>query len=398
MGRMESRIAREAKEMTRIDVVKKAEEGRITWLQAADVLGLTPRQMLRVRKAYVEFGIPGLRDRRTGRRMPSRLDPAMVEELCRLRREKYADFSIRHFHEFATEKHQLRISYTWTRIVLQMRGLADKAPSRGKYRRKRERRPMVGMMMHLDASTHAWLPGRPMQDLMVALDDADGRILFARFFPQEGVFSTLWALRHVLVRYGRFCEFYTDRGSHFCRTTRAAEGPDAEQYGQVSRALKALGIRQILARSPEARGRSERCFKTIQGRLPQELRLRGISSYEEANRYLETDFVPDFNRRFTVVPQQPEQAFTSMKGLDLDLLLSIQHDRQVRKDNTVQFDNLVLQLPSTAQRIHFVRCPVLVHEFLDDTLGVSYQGQLVARFDRTAAPLAGRSRIHRKAA
>lgn len=388
MGRIEEEVAREARLVTRIEVMRKAQEGCITWLQAADILDLTPRQMLRVRKAYVEFGIPGLRDHRTGRRMPSRLEPAMVEELCRLRRERYPDFSIRHFHEFATERHGLRISYTWTRMVLQMRGLAEKAPSRGKYRRKRERRPMVGMMIHLDASTHAWLPGQPMQDLVVALDDADGRILVARFFREEGVFSTLWALRYVLVRYGRFCEFYTDRGSHFCRTTRAAEGPDVDQGGQTSRVLKVLGIRQILARSPEARGRSERCFGTIQGRLPQELRLHGIATYEAANRYLEEVFVPDFNRRFTVVPAQPERAFTSLKGIALDLLLSIQHDRVVRKDNTVQFDNLVLQLPATRDRIHFVRCPVIVHEFLDDTLGVSYQGRLLGRFDRMGLPLA----------
>jgi hypothetical protein len=395
MGRIETEVARDVKAVTRVDVMRKAVEGTITWSQAAEVLRVTPRHMLRLRWVYEQFGVPGLRDRRTGRRMPTRLDPALVEELCRLRRERYADFSIRHFHQFATEKHGLHISYTWTRKVLQMRGLAEQAPGRGKYRRKRERRPMVGMMVHLDASTHAWLPGRPMQDLVVALDDADGRILYARFLPQEGVYSTLCALRHVLTRYGRFCELYTDRGSHFCRTTQAADGPDAEQDGQVSRVLKALGIRQILARSPEARGRSERCFGTIQGRLPQELRLHEITSYDAANSYLQQVFVPDFNRRFTVVPQQPERAFTSMKGLDLELLISIQHERQVRNDNTVHFDGLVLQLSPTAERLHFARCPVLVHEFLDDTLGVSYQGRLVARFDRAGL---GLSTTRRKAA
>lgn len=384
--------------MTRVQVIEKAMQGQISWLQAADILDITPRHLLRLRRLYEAHEIPGLRDRRTGRRMPSRLDPAMVEELCRLRREKYADFSIRHFHEFATERHGLEISYTWTRLVLQSRGLAEKAASRGKYRRKRERRPMAGMMVHLDASTHAWLPGQPMQDLVVALDDADGRILFARFFPQEGVLSTLWALRQVFIRYGRFCELYTDRGSHFCRTSKAGKGPDEQQDGQVARVLKALGIRSILAGSPEARGRSERCFGTIQGRLPQELRLRGITTYEEANGYLEASFIPDFNRRFTVPPQQPDRAFTSIKGLELDLLLSIQHERQVRKDNTVQFQNLVLQLSSTTDRMHFVRCPVLVHEFLDDTLGVSYQGKLIARFDRFGVPLASHGRNRGRAA
>jgi len=136
------------------------------------------------------------------------------------------------------------------------------------------------------------------------LEDADEQVLFARFFEQEGTLSTLTALKHVLVRFGRFGEFCTDRGSHFCRTGKAGEAPADEQHGQVSRVLRALGIRHILARSPEARGRSERAFGTIQGRLPQDLRLAGIRSYQDANAYLEKVFVPEFNRRFTVAPAQ----------------------------------------------------------------------------------------------
>ena len=214
------------------------------------------------------------------------------------------------------------------------------------------------------------------------LDDADGRILFARFFPQEGTRSTLVALKYVLVRFGRFCEFYTDRGSHFCRTGTAGEAPDEAQHGQVARVMRALGIRHILARSPEARGRSERAFGTIQGRLPQELRLAGTRTYEDANGYLDKSFVPDFNRRFTVTPAEAERAFTHLSGIDLELLLASQHDRTVRNDNTVVFGKLELQIPKAKDRIHFARCPVLVHEFLDDTLGVSFQGRLLGRFDR----------------
>jgi hypothetical protein len=212
------------------------------------------------------------------------------------RREVYPDFAMKHFHEVASEKHKLKLSYTLTRSVLQDAGLVEKAPGRGKYRRKRERRPMVGLMVHLDASTHTWLKGLPLRDLMVALDDADGRILYARFVEQESTGSTFEALHAVLTRQGRFAELYTDRGSHFCRTPKA-DGP-AVTDGQVSRALKTLGIRQILARSPEARGRSERAFKTIQGRLPQELRVARIRDCEAANEYLERVFVPDFNKRF----------------------------------------------------------------------------------------------------
>ena len=245
-------------------------------------------------------------------------------------------------------------------------------------------------MLHLDASTHAWLPELPVQDLVVMLDDADGRILYARFVEQEGTLSTLAALWDVLQKHGRFCELYTDRGSHFAWTPQAG-GPATEEASQVQRALRTVGIRQILARSPEARGRSERAFGTIQGRLPQELRVHGVQDYTGANRYLEQHFVPDFNQRFTVTPREKGSAFLKLAVRDLELVLSVQHERIVRSDNVVVFERLLLQLPPPRTRAHYVRCPVLVHRFLDTTLGVSFQGRLIARFDSIGGPLPLRS-------
>jgi transposase len=389
---LSSQVAREAKVMTKMQVIRKALEGKISWLAAADICDVSPRHMLRLRERYQRLGIPGLRDGRSGKTQPRRIPERVVEELCRLRSELYRDWSLRHFHQFATEKHHLKISYSWTRTVLQTRGLAIKAPGRGKYRRKRERRPMVGMMVHLDASTHEWVAGLPKQDLMVALDDADNRILYARFVVQEGTAATLDALRGVLTRYGRFGELYTDRGSHFCFTEKAGEPPDAN-VSQVSRVLRALGIRHILAWSPQARGRSERAFRTLQDRLPRELAGAGVRTYDGANDYLEQVFVPSFNRIFTKTPEQRESAFVPLpRHLDLRLLLSTQHERVVRNDNTVVFGTLLLQLPSTRERRHFVRCPVLVHEFTDQTLGVSYQGRLIAQFNRDGAALETKER------
>ena len=213
--------------------------------------------------------------------------------------------------------------------------------------------------------------------------------------------STMEALRVVVGEHGRFCELYTDRGSHFCHTAKAGEAASTEhEGGQVSRALKALGIRQILAYSPQARGRSERAFGTIQGRLPQELKAAGVTDYEAANVYLERRFVPDFNRRFTVEPAQSGSAFIPLRGLNLDLLLSVQHQRVVQNDSTVSLDGLKLQLPRTRTRAHYVRCPVLVHKFPHGDLGVSYQGEILARYDSrgrlTQAPL-NRSRRRRAA-
>lgn len=383
----EGEVARRVKAMTRKQVIMKAIDGKLTWIQASEVLGITARQMRRLKLRWEAHGYDGLVDGRGGKPRRKRIALETIRELCRLKREVYPDFSIQHFYEHATEKHGLKLSYTWTRLVLQEAGIVEKAPARGMYRRRRERRPMVGMLVHLDASTHEWIEGLPMQDLVVALDDADGRILSARFFPQEGTHSTLDALWRVVLRYGRFCELYTDRGSHFGHTRRAGGDPDSDAEVQVSRVLKTFGIRHIYARSPQARGRSERNFGTLQGRLPQELRLHGLTSYQQANRYLEETFVPDFNRRFTVSPQLKDSTFVRVAGIDLELVLSIHHQRVVRNDNTVIFGQLFLQLPQHTSRPHFVRCPVTVHEFLNETLGVSYQGRLLARYDSHGGPL-----------
>jgi hypothetical protein len=383
----ERRLAQEAKAMTRLEVLKKAQEGRITWQQAADICRITARHLRRLRQRWGMWGPDGLRDRRAGRAMPEGVPRKTTDKICRLKRELYADFNVRHFHQFLTERHRILVGYTFTRELLQAQGLVEKAAGRGKYRRRRDRRPMRGMLVHVDGSTHPWIAGLPAQDLIVALDDADGRILYARFFEQEGTVSTLHALQHVLQRWGRFCELYTDGGSHFCTTSQAGQGPNDEQHTQVSRALRVLGIRHIVARSPQARGRSERCFGTIQGRLPQELRLAGIDNYGDAKGYLDETFVPDFNRRFTVEPEQSEGAFVPLAGMNLELLLSVQHDRIVQKDNTVAFERLTLQLPPQRDRMHLVRCPVLVHELLDGTLAVSYQGRSVGRFTRQGQPL-----------
>jgi transposase len=342
--------------------------------------------MRRIRWRVEHYGLDAVMDQRGGRPRRKRIKAGTIELLCRLKRDIYPDFSLQHFYEHVTEKHGVKVSYNWLRLMLQEAGVVQKEPARGKYRRQRERRPMVGMLVHLDASTHEWIAGLPGQDLVVALDDADGRILYARFFPQEGTASTFAALESVLRNYGRFCQLYTDRGSHFCQNGPAGQIAD-EQNGQVSQALRALGIHQILAYSPQARGRSERAFGTMQGRLPQELRHQGITDYAAANDYLEQHFIPDFNRRFTVKPAQPESAFVKLTGIELALVLSSKHERVVRNDNTVTFKNLILQLPSTRHRMHFVRCPVIVHQFSNGTLGVSYQGRLLARYDALGGPL-----------
>jgi transposase len=385
---MERRLRQEVTAMTRKEVIVQAMAKTITWIQAAWICGITDRHMRRLKERYERWGYDGLVDQRGGRPRRKRIAVETIAKICELKRERYPDFSVQHFWEKLPAEHGIAIGYTWVKLTLQAAGLAEKGRGRGTYRRRRERRPMRGMLVHLDASTHEWIEGLPMQDLVVALDDADGRILYAQFVPQEGTASTFAALKHILQTCGRFVELYTDRGSHFCHTPSAGQAPTTAHDGQVSRALKVLGIRQILAWSPEARGRSERAFQTIQGRLPQELRVAGIGSYELANEYLRTQFVPDFNRRFTVVPAQKASAFVPLVGVELELLLSTHHRRTVNNDSTVAFETLSLQLPRTVERAHYVRCEVTVHEFPEGRLGVSYQGRLLACYARDGQLLA----------
>jgi hypothetical protein len=373
--------------MTRREVIMRAIAKEITWIQAAHICGITPRQMRRLKRTLEQRGFEAVVDHRGRIPRRRRIPVATLEQLCTLKRERYADFSVQHFWEKLRDTHGIAISYTWTKLALQQAGLVEKSPGRGRYRRRRERRPLRGMMVHLDASRHRWLPELPMQDLVVAMDDADGRILYAALVPEEGTASTFAALHHILTTHGRFAELYTDRGSHFCHTAQAGAAASTDHGGEVSRALKVLGVRQILAYSPQARGRSERAFQTIQGRLPQELRVAGITSYAAANVYLAAPFVPDFNRRFTVAPAQPGSAFVPVVGVDLALLLSAQHSRTVQNDSTVLFRSRTLQLPRTAERLHYVRCQVTVHEFPEGTLGVSYCGRLLARYDADGALL-----------
>lgn len=378
--------------MTKVEIIVKAIEKRITWIQAATILGISDRQMRRLKTRYEKSGFDGIRDQRGRTPRRHKIPVQVIEKVLRLKREVYMDFSVRHFHEKLSE-HGLDISYTWTKLTLQSAGLAEKLSRRGTYRRARERRPMRGMLIHMDGSTHPWISGLPSRDLIATLDDATGEILDLRFVLQEGTMSTFAALDVVLRKHGRFGEFYTDKGSHF-RPTQKKDGAPIE--GEVGRALRTLGIRQILAQSPQARGRSERMFQTLQGRLPQELRLAKVVAYDaDADIVLERVRC-DINRRFAVKPEQAESAFVPVVGTSLALILSRRDERLVGADNRVSYNNILLQLPETSTRISYARCRVTVHEFIDQTLGVAFDGQLLATFSMKGTLLKSQTAAPRK--
>lgn len=367
--------------MIRVEIIERLAGGELTTPQAATVLGLSERHVRRLKRRYERAGPDGILDGRAARMRRQRLVRAgEASRIVQLKLGRYAEFSVRHFYDHVTTSGEVTASYSTVLRVLQRAGLVAKLSRRGTYRRKRARQPMVGMRVHLDASMHAWLgDSHPTWDLMVALDDADGRILAARFVDEEGTLATLQILAEVLTRYGRFGELYTDRGSHF-----VPHSDEESKNHQVQRVLKTLHIRHRVAYSPEARGRSERAFGTLQNRLPQELRFHRITTMADANRYLREVFVPDFNQRFTVTPEEPHTAFAPLPGVDLSLVLSIQTERTVHSDTTLRFEGRSLQLPRAAA--HLTGRKVTVHRFLDGSLGVSYDDRLVAFFKADGTP------------
>ena len=260
------------------EVILRAMAKRITWWQAAEIIGISDRQMRRWRRRYEKCGYDGLWDRRCRRPSPRRVRLELAERVLVLYREKYFDFNVRHFHEKLREQHGIALSYTWVKLALQGAGLVRKQGRRGIHRRRRPRRPLPGMLLHLDGSSHAWFGDGRRYDLLVVLDDATSELYYAQLVEQESTRTVLAALREVVEKKGLFCGLYSDRASHFFETPRAGAKIDPQRLTQVGRAIQQLGIRMIPAYSPQARGRSERNFGTWQGRLPQELRLRGITT------------------------------------------------------------------------------------------------------------------------
>jgi transposase len=374
------------------EVILRAISGKILWMQAAEILGISDRSMRRWKQRYEEGGYDGLFDRRKQRPSPKRVPLETVEKVLRLYRGQYFDHNVRHFVQSLREEHGIKLSYTWIKTALQTAGLVARSRKRGAHRKRRPRRPLPGMLLHVDASTHAWLgAGRGKQDLIVVFDDATSQVYYARLVEQESTETVMAALKAVVAQQGVFCALYCDRGSHFAFTPLAGAEPDRHQKTQIGRASEQLNIELILAHSPQARGRCERLFGTWQGRLVAELRRRQITTPEAANRFLERTWIGYHNRTFSVPAQQSGTAFVPYPGGDLDKIFSLQQERVVGNDNTVRYDNLSLQIESQTFRYSLARCRVLVCRHLDGTLSLYYGQHQVGRYDGSGQALAAAS-------
>jgi transposase len=367
------------------EVMLQAMAKKITWYQAAEIIGISDRHMRRWRERYEEGGFRGLFDRRRGKPSPKRVSMVVLERVLELYREKYFDFNLRHFHEKLASEHQIELSYSWVKGVLQGAGLVARGRKRGVHRKRRPRRPMPGMLLHIDGSRHQWFQDERWYDLIVILDDASSEIYYAQLVEEESTVTVMVGLREVIERKGVFCALYSDRGSHFWLTPKVGGKVDPHRLTQVGRALREVGIRMIPAYSPQARGRSERSFGTWQGRLPQELRLHKIASLEAANVFLREHYIAEFNRHFQVAAAQRGSAFLACRRRDLDLVFSLQFERAVNRDNTVSFQNLSLQIEAVRWRATLAGCQVTVHQHLDGTLSLTHGPHLLGRYTAEGA-------------
>ena len=368
-----------------LDILGRYEAAEFNQLEAAALLGVSERTFRRWQARYEEEGEAGLLDRRLGKASGKRVPVDREQEVETLYRQRYAGFRAKHFHEHLVKDHGFAWGYTWTKTFLQSRGLLEKAPRKGAHRRKRERRPLPGMMLHQDGSRHVWLEGQPALDLIVTLDDATGAIYSAFLVEEEGTASTFRALKETFGAHGLPMSLYTDRGSHYFHTAEAGGKIDRSRLTQVGRALEQLGVEHIGAYSPQARGRSERAFQTLQERLVKELKLAGITSIEAANAFIREVYLPAHNERFAVAPAQPGSAFTPIPGVELDEILCVQEERQVGNDNCVSYRTLKLQIPESPLRPHFVKARVKVHLYPDGSHAVFHGPRCIGRYDEKGA-------------
>ncbi len=373
------------------DVILQAMAKKITWWQAAEILGISDRHMRRWRERYVEQGYNGLFDRRRGQPSRRRVPVATVEKVLALYGEKYFDLNVQHFHEKLQAEHGIELSYTWVKQALQGAGLVGRGRKRGAHRKRRERRPLPGMLLHIDGSRHQWFQDERWYDLIVILDDATSEIYYAQLVEEESTVTVMAGLREVIERKGVFCALYSDRGSHFWLTPKVGGKVDYHRRTQVGRALHELGVQMIPAYSPQARGRSERNFGTWQGRLPQELRLRQLGTLEAANRFLREEYIAEFNRRFQIAPAQRGKAFVPCRSRELEQIFSLQFERSVNRDNTVSFQNLSLQIERVRWRATLAGCQVVVHQHLNGTLSLTHGPHCLGRYDADGRALPGKA-------
>ena len=354
-------------------------EGRLSQEEAAQLLGVCARTFRRYIDRYEEEGLQGLIDKRleqvSHRRAP--LDEVMA--VVQRYQSRHSGWNVKHFHTWYRREGGSR-SYTWVKNRLQEAGVVSRSKTRGPHRRRREPAPWAGMLLHQDGSTHEWVAQRHW-DLIVTMDDATNEHYSMFFVEEEGTASSLRGVREVIESRGLFCSLYTDRGSHYWHTPEAGGKVDRRHLTQFGRAMQQLGVEMIAAYSPEARGRSERMFRTHQDRLTKELAAAGIRGMAEANRYVKEVYLPAFNEEFSHPAREEGTGFVPYVGRGIEEILCEHFERVVGRDNCVEFERLKLQIPTTRGRSHYMKAKVRVHRYNDGSLAVFHGHRCLGRYD-----------------
>jgi transposase len=355
-------------------------ESRLTQEEAARLLGVCSRTFRRYINRYEENGVEGLLDKRLTQISFRRASVDEVLALVDRYKRLHLGWNVKHFYGWYKHDGGQR-SYTWVKNALQSQGLVSRAPKRGAHRKRRERSPIPGMMLHQDGSTHEWVPGKKW-DLIVTMDDATNEHYSMFFVDEEGTDSSFRGVKEIILKHGLFSSLYTDRGSHYWYTPDEGGKVSKTQLTQFGCAMRHLGIEMIPAYSPEARGRIERAFRTHQDRLPKELAAYGITMMDAANRYLLKTYLPAFNAEFMQPAAEEGSAFVTWIGKDIDDVLCEQYERTVSSDNCVSFEGKTLQIPPDKYRCHYVRVKVRVHRYMDGSLAVFHGPRKLADYDQ----------------
>jgi len=373
------------------EVIMRALSGTITWLQAADILGLDPRSVRRWRARYERGGRVALYDRRCLRPSRRKAPAPEVQRIVRLYRERFSGWNVRHFYRFARPDHAVTLSYSFVKLALQEAGLVRKGRARGRHHRRREPRACFGELLHLDGSPHEWLRLAPTEraTLISVVDDATKRLLYAQLWPAETTGAIFSALYAVFTAQGLPIALYTDRARWAFHTPKAGGPIDRTHLTQVGRALHRLGVEHIGAYSPQARGRSERLNRTVQGRLVNELALAGVTTLAAANGYLSERFMPDYNAEFARPPADPTAAFVPLHGVELEAILCEQEERCIGHDNVVTLDTLALQIAKQPGRPTCAGLRVTIRRDVHGQLSVWHGARCFGRYDAQGGPLSG---------
>jgi transposase len=359
--------------------MQRLKDKRLTQKEAAQLLGVSIRQVKRLWRAYQEKGPPGLVSARRGKPSNNRLDGGLVQEVLDLIKARYADFGPTLAHEKLTEVHKLPISRESVRQIM----IAEQIwkPKRAKQpavHQMRERRACFGELVQIDGSEHAWFEGRgPKCTLLVFIDDATGQLMELWFVHRETFFGYCEATRHYLERYGKPVAFYSDKHSIF-RVNQASPLGTTRGLSQFGRAMQELDIQILCANTPQAKGRIERVNQTLQDRLVKELRLRSISDMETANAFL-PEFQEDFNRRFAVLPRSGHNAHRPLlKAEKLEVILTHQETRTLSKNLTLQFNHVIYQVQSRRPNYALRNARVTICENAQGEVSLLYNNKPLA--------------------